>query len=55
MELLEKFAAVEVQADNCITETDRQFMQRQQTAYQDAVTDWGLVDRYVRPAKGRPV
>ena len=38
MELLEKFAAVEVQADNCITETDRQFMQRQQTAYQDAVT-----------------
>ena len=38
MKLLEKFAAVEIQTDSRITETDRQFMQRQQTAYQDAVT-----------------
>ena len=38
MELLEKFAAVEIQTDNRITETDRLFLQCQQTAYQDAVT-----------------
>lgn len=38
MKLLEKFAAVQVKTDNRITEADRQFMQRQQTAYQDAVT-----------------
>lgn len=38
MELLEKFATVEIQTDNRITEADRLFLQRQQTAYQDAVT-----------------
>lgn len=38
MDLLEKFAAVEIQTDSRITEADRQFFQRQQNAYQDAVT-----------------
>ena len=38
MDLLEKFAAVEIQTDGRITEADRKFFQRQQTAYQDAVT-----------------
>lgn len=37
MDLLEKFAAVEICADNRITETDRQFFQQQQKIYQDAV------------------
>lgn len=38
MDLLEKFAAVEVQTDSRITESDRRFFQRRQSAYQDAVT-----------------
>ncbi len=38
MDLLEKFSAVEIQTDSRITEADRQFLQRQQNAYQDAVT-----------------
>ena len=38
MDLLEKFSAVEIQTDSRITETDWQFFQRQQSAYQDAVT-----------------
>ena len=37
MDLLQKFAAVEIQTDSRITEADRQFFQRQQSAYQDAV------------------
>lgn len=38
MDLLEKFSAVEIQAADCMTEADRQFCQRQQEVYQDAVT-----------------
>ena len=38
MDLLQKFSAVEVRTDDRITEADRQFFQRQQTAYQDVVT-----------------
>lgn len=37
MDLLEKFSAVEVQPAGCITEADRQFCQREQEVYQDAV------------------
>ncbi len=37
MNLLEKFDRVKICADNCITEADRQFFQRQQAIYQDAV------------------
>lgn len=37
MELLAKFSAVEIQTAGRMTETDRQFCQRQQEAYQDVV------------------
>lgn len=37
MDLLKKFAAVEICADNRITEADRKFCQQQQKIYQDAV------------------
>lgn len=37
MTLIEKFDAVEIKADNRITETDRQFCQQHQSAYQAAV------------------
>jgi len=37
MDLLEKFDAVEICADNRITEADRQYCQQQQKIYQDAV------------------
>lgn len=37
MDLLEKFAAVEIRPTDCMTEADRQFCQRQQEVYQDAV------------------
>lgn len=37
MDLLEKFDAVKICTDNRITETDRQFFQKQQAAYADAV------------------
>lgn len=38
MDLLQKFADVKIQAGNRITEADQTFFQRQQAAYQDAVT-----------------
>ena len=38
MDLLEKFSSVEINAADCMTEADRQFCQRHQEAYQDAVT-----------------
>ena len=37
MDLLEKFSAVEIRPTDCMTEADRQFCQRQQKAYQNAV------------------
>ena len=36
MDLLKKFSAVEIRSADCMTETDRQFCQRQQEIYQDA-------------------
>ena len=58
MDLLEKFAAVEIQADSRITEADRQFFQRQQNAYQDAVTGFyqiGALWSVMRPKLGKQV
>lgn len=37
LDLLEKFAAVDIRPTDCLTEADRQFCQRQQEIYQDAV------------------
>ena len=38
MELLQKFAAVEVQTDHCITEMDRDYCERHQKAYETAIS-----------------
>lgn len=40
MELLEKFAAVEVLADNRITETDKEYCEQHQKAYETAISSF---------------
>lgn len=55
MDLLEKFSSVEIKPTDCMTEADRQFCQRQQEAYQDAVTGFyqigGLLSDMYRQQK----
>ena len=38
MELLQKFAAVEIQADHRITEMDKEYCELQQKAYETAIS-----------------
>lgn len=55
MDLLEKFSSVEIKVSDCMTEADRQFCQRHQEAYQDAVTGFyqigGLLSDMYRQQK----
>ena len=39
-ELLEKFSAVEVKADNRITPADKQFCEKNQSAYEYAISSY---------------